>query len=148
MKHVFLDSSPLSLLCNPKINPVTTAINDCVAALMTAGHGIYLPELTNFELRRELSRAGKTRSITLPNALQSRFLYLPVNTIALLRAANLWTGARNQGTATTGPLKLDIDVILAAQVQEFAEANSIPDNETVIATSNAVRLSRSRAASE
>lgn len=82
---------------------------------MAAGHHLYVPEVIDYELRRELLRAGKTTSITRLDGLKTAFHYLPITTTAMLRAADLWAHSRLSGVPTGDPKKLDIDVILAAQ---------------------------------
>lgn len=57
----------------------------------------------------------------------------------MLRAAELWAKARREGAPTAHPERLDVDVILAAQVHRFAEAF---DTAVVVATTNARHLSR------
>lgn len=114
-QHIILDSSPLGLLSNPSANASVLAITqwsyDCIAA----GHSLYIPEVIDYELRRELIRAGKTRGIAKLDGLRNTFNYLPLTTPAMLRAADLWAYARNIGLSTGDPKKLDIDVILCAQ---------------------------------
>ncbi len=47
--------------------------------------------------------------------LKNTLDYLPLTTNVMLKAAELWAQARNQGTATADAKTLDCDVILAAQ---------------------------------
>jgi predicted nucleic acid-binding protein len=137
-RHIVLDSSPLGMLSNPNASAQVLAIaqwgRDCVAA----GHYLYIPEVIDYELRRELLRAGKTTGIAKLDSLKSRFRYLPITTPAMLRAADLWATARRSGTPTGDPKKLDIDVILAAQALTLA----VPTADLVVATSNVSHLSR------
>ena len=83
MKHVLFDSSPLGTLSNPDQTPEVIAISAWAADCDDAGHALYVPEVIDYEIRRELVRAGKSR---------------------------------RRGQPTSDPKKLDIDVILAAQV--------------------------------
>ena len=61
-KHIALDSSPLGLLSNPTATADVLAISkwsrDCIAAR----HRLYVPKVIDYELRRELLRAGKTKA--------------------------------------------------------------------------------------
>ena len=71
--------------------------------------------MIDYELWRELLRAGKTKGVAKLDSLKSVFNYLPLTTAFMLRAADLWAMARSAGVSTGDPRKLDIDVILAAQ---------------------------------
>lgn len=62
--------------------------------------------------------------------------YLPITTVAMQRAAELWAQARQQGQPTAGDNTIDIDIIFAAQ------AVTLGTPEVVIATSNIGHLSR------
>src|SRR5579862_8229554 len=114
-RHILLDSSPLSLLASPAGGQEVVAINLWSKACAAAGHRLCVPEVIDYELRRELLRAGKTKGLTLLDGLRSAFDYLPITSEAMLLAAELWAQARRQGFSTGDPKKLDIDVILAAQ---------------------------------
>ena len=59
--------------------------------------------------------AGKTRGLARLDLLKDTLDYLPLTTEVMLKAAELWAQARNQGTPTADPKALDCDVILAAQ---------------------------------
>ena len=142
MKGIFLDSHPLSLLCNPNLNAQVVAVTSWTAAMVIAGHKIYIPEVIDYELRRELLRAGKTASVALLDSLKTRFYYVPLTTEAMLRAAELWAQARKAGLPTGDPKKLDIDVILAAQALTEAGARGLDSADTVVATSNVAHLAR------
>jgi predicted nucleic acid-binding protein len=138
-RHILLDSAPLSALCLPVIkgaphSPMVQWSRACLAA----GHSIYVPEVIDYELRRELLRAGKTTSLTELDNLKTFLKYLPITTAAMLRAAELWAMARRSGLPTGDPKRLDIDVILAAQ----ALALAVPTADLVVATSNVSHISR------
>jgi predicted nucleic acid-binding protein len=83
-------------------------------------------------VRRELIRAGKTDGVSRLDLLQSVVDYLPINTEAMLRAADLWAQSRNQGVVTADAKALDGDVIMAAQVLTCG----LPPAEIVVATTN------------
>ncbi len=101
---------------------------------------VVVPEVIDFEVRRELTRLRKTRALArldeFNSALPGR--YLPINTAAMRRAATLWADVRRRGLPTVDPKELDVDVILAAQVLTAG----LPQGETVVATGNVVHLSR------
>jgi predicted nucleic acid-binding protein len=140
---VLLDSGPLSVLTQPPGK--SDEVNQCqawLASLQQSGIPVYLPELADFEVRRELLRAGKTASVARLDLLKSRTIYVPITTPAMRLAAELWAYARNIGRPTAGNNRLDADVILAAQALDLG----LP--EMVVATTNVRHLSRFIAARE
>ena len=138
MKHILLDSSPLGTLSNPALTPEVIAISLWAADCDDAGHRLYLPEATDYEIRRELLRAGKSAGIAKLDALKSSLIYLPITTEIMLLAADLWAQSRRRGQPTDDPKKLDIDVILAAQ----ALLLGVPPPDLILATSNVGHLSQ------
>jgi predicted nucleic acid-binding protein len=137
--HILLDSTPLGLLTKPIRNASVVAVSQWVASCLAAGHRIYVPEVIDYELRRELLRSGRSHSVTLLDNTKTRFRYLPITTATMLLAADLWAQSRNSGQPTGSPLKLDIDVILAAQ----ALTAQIPvGDDIIVATDNVGHLSR------
>lgn len=142
MKIIFLDSHPLSTIADPQVTPGVAAITRWALSLLAAGHRIYVPEVIDYELRRELVRAGKTASLRELDAQKSRYHYAPLTTGAMLLVADLWAQMRNSGTPTGDPRKLDIDVILAAQTITEGRALGLPSLQVIVATSNVAHLSR------
>lgn len=138
MRHILLDSSPLGLLSNPAASASVLAITQWSRDCIAAGHQLYIPEVIDYELRRELVRAGKTKGIAKLDSLKNVFNYLPITTPAMLRAADLWAYARQQGISTGDPKKLDIDVILCAQ----ALTMSVPAAVIIVATANVSHIAR------
>lgn len=136
VKVVFLDSGPLGLLSNP--NPTRQAIlcRQWATDLRAAGHRLIVPEITDYEVRRELLRLGNPVSIALLDALAQQFEYLTLDTRAMRRAAELWAAARQTGQPTAGDNTIDVDMILIAQTETVGQPNSI------IATANVGHLSR------
>ena len=100
---------PIRPLCPPILNVMT------VESLLLSGYQIIVPEIADYEVRRELLRAGKTRGLARLDLIKNTLDYLPLTTAIMLTAAELWAHARNQGTPTAHPKALDCDVILAAQ---------------------------------
>ena len=137
-RHVLLDSSPMSALCQPSTGAEVAAITQWSRACLAAGHRIYIPEVIDYELRRELLRAGKTASIARLDALKAVFRYLPLTTAAMLVAADLWAQSRSSGLPTGDPKKLDIDVILAGQALTI----DVEMADIIVATLNVSHLSR------
>ena len=133
---IVLDAGPLGLISNPK----QTSLNlDCVRWLqdqMDLGRRILLPEIADYEVRRELSRGKKARGLDRLNGLAQTLEYLPITTAAMRKAAELWALARQEGRPTADSKSLDADVILAAQ------AFTLDAADRVIATTNVGHLRR------
>lgn len=138
MTHIVLDSAPLGPLSSPGSNADVVSVGqwsrDCVAA----GHSIYVQEIVDYELRRELIWARKTNSLVKLDNLRSIFDFVPITSNAMLRAADLWAFARQSGMPAADPKRLDVDVILCAQALTLP----VPVAAIVVATSNAGHISR------
>lgn len=106
--------------------------------MLRAGHSIYVPEVIDYELRRELLRANKINGLAKLDGLKTVFEYLPITTAAMLRAAELWAQSRRSGVPTGDPQKLDIDVILCAQALTLP----VSQNDVIVATVNTGHISR------
>ena len=104
--------------------------------MIAAGVRIIVPEITDYELRRELLRTAHAASIRRLDALAQAMEYLPLSTAAMRKAAELWALARQQGQPTAGDNTIDADMILAAQ------ALTLGTPAVVIATTNVGHLSR------
>ena len=59
---ISLDTGPLSLVTHPKADPNADACKKWLAGHLSRGTRVVVPEVVDFELRRELLRAGKSRS--------------------------------------------------------------------------------------
>ena len=134
-----LDSSPLGLLFQkPKIK----AADDCREWLkqhLSEGVLVLVPEIVQYELRRELLRLDRTASaaalVAFSQAVPGRFI--PITSHAMTLGAELWARSRRGGKPTADPHALDIDVILAAQVL----AAGVDPADFIVATSNVSHLS-------
>ena len=137
---VFLDAGPIGLVTNPKLSPESTLCTRWLQTLITSNIRVIIPEIADYEVRRELVRAKKVNSIKMLDQLIRNPLikYLPITTSAMQLAAELWAQARNRGMTTAHPMSLDGDVILAAQVLSAGYSPA----DFVIATSNVTHLSQ------
>jgi predicted nucleic acid-binding protein len=135
---VLLDSKPLGMATNPAASPETDKCNEWLEELLQRNVRVRVPEIIDYELRRELIRLGKTGSISLLDNLAANIGYLKINTETFLIAAALWAKLRNEGKGTAGPSRLDIDCILAAQAIKI----SAEHEEIIIATIDVDDLSR------
>lgn len=114
-RFILLDSAPLSSMANPARTPQVRALVQWARDCDAAGHQIIIPEIVDYEVRRELLRAGKTASVAELDNLKAGFVYLPLTTAAMRTAAELWARTRQQGQPTARDENIDVDVILAAQ---------------------------------
>ena len=128
-----LYSGPLGIVTNPKAaSPLSQEGKVWLQSLPQKGYILMLPEIADYEVRRELIREGKTAGIRRLDQLKSQIPYRPLTTEVMLLAAQLWADARKRGKPTADSHALDGDVILAAQA--ILEINA--SNEVVIATTN------------
>ncbi len=134
-KVVFLDTGPLGLLSHPRPNQEAAA---WMLGLTDRGVQVVVPEIADYEVRRELLRAKKARGIQRLDQMKNDAFYVPITTAAMLKAAELWALARMQGRPTSDRHALDGDVILAAQALTF-EANG---KDVIVATDNVAHLHR------
>lgn len=132
---IVLDSGPLGLASNPKQSEAANACNLWLENLLLDGRRVILPEIADYEVRRELRRAGKAAGLARLDLFTRILEYLPLTTEAMRQAADFWALARQQGLPTADPHALDGDVILAAQAVSL-------DAAVVVATTNVGHLSR------
>ena len=138
MTAVVLDTGPLGLASNPRLSAESHRCRLWVRGLVARGVRVVVPEIADYELRRELVRAGKAAGVQRLDAMKEALEYLPIGTDAMLEAAKLWAAARNAGLPTAPREALDGDAILAAQ----ALTMGLPAGEVLVATTNVGHLSR------
>lgn len=136
-KLILLDSGPLGIASNTRASETTLAFNRWLYGQTVNGVVICVPEVSDYEVRRELIRARRPKSLTKLDTMGQRFLFLPITTTVMRRAAVLWAKARDMGKPTADALSLDADMILAAQADLLMEDG----DEVVIATGNVGHLS-------
>lgn len=132
---VLLDSGPLGLLTAPPHKATSQACTQWLGQLVAARCRVVVPEISDYELRRELLRAKKSASLRRLDTLELATEYLPITTEAMRRAAEVWAQARQQGQPTAADDTIDADMILVGQ----AEVMRLP---FTIATTNVGHLSR------
>lgn len=117
IRYIVLDASPLGLLTQREGVAMADACRQWVDDCLARGARIYVPEIADYEVRRELLRAGKSSGIARLDAFiaaePSR--YLPITTAAMRQAALFWAEARRRGQPTAPDPALDADTILASQ---------------------------------
>lgn len=135
---IILDSGPVGMATNPRATPLTLECQLWFNSLQSRGYEAMLPEIADYEVRRELLRLGKVAGMRKLDVLKSVILYLPITTETMLLAAEFWAQARRAGRPTADPNALDGDVILAAQAKLVADEG----NEVIVATTNVGHLSQ------
>ncbi len=130
IRIVALDTGPLGKLAQRTPPP---DIAGWYRGVLLAGVQLVVPEIADYEVRREMIRAGMVQSLRVLDQLKVDHTYAPITTSAMLLAAQLWADARRRGRPTADPKELDGDVILAAQAIEIG---------AVVATENVGHLAR------
>jgi predicted nucleic acid-binding protein len=141
---VLLDAGPLGLVTNPNRSEATEESTLWLDSLINNGIEIRIPEITDYEVRRELLRLNKLRGIRRLNELKLYLDYVPLTTQTMLKAAELWADVRKRGLPTADDKALDGDVILAAQAAMLENGGY----EVIIATTNVRHLTRFTTAQE
>lgn len=132
---VVLDATPLGILCHPRSPPQVMACRQWVADLLAAGRRVIVPEIADYEVRRELIRIKSQVALGNLDQLGQHLEYCPLTTAAMHKAAELWALARSTGQPTSPDPAIDADVILAAQALEL----KVP---VIVATGNPGHISR------
>ena len=135
---IVLDTGPLGIITNPNQTPEVVACTTWLRSSLTAGVRVVLPEIADYELRRELLRAGKQNGLRRLDTMGRTLDYAPLTTAVMQRAAQLWAELRRQGLPTTDTRAIDADAIFAAQ----ALLTVTPNDTLVVATTNVGHLSR------
>lgn len=135
-RAVFLDSGLAGVLCRPPEEQATRELLAWLSGLLDAGVRVFLPEIIDYECRRELIRRRASAQLGHLDTLGLVAEYLPITTDAMRRAAELWAVARQTGQPTAGDDTLDADMILIGQAQSLQLADAI------IATTNVRHLAR------
>ncbi len=136
---ISLDSNVLGIVTNPKLSPENNACTEWVKTQLASGNTVAVPEMADYEVRRELLRANKLRGLRKLDSLKLSLLYVPINTEMILLAARLWAQVRRMGRPSADIHSIDADVILAAQSLIVAEKLNL---DLTIATTNVRHLAR------
>ncbi len=104
--------------------------------IAAAGARVVVPEIADYEVRRELIRNNATAGLGRLDKLGRALDYAAITTAVMRKAAELWALAHRAGIPTADLKALDGDCILAAQA---LLAKGATDDVTV-ATSNVGHL--------
>ena len=132
---ILLDSGPLGMLARSRPIP---ALKTWVRNRLYNGQRLGVPEIADYEVRRELLLARLRPSLSVLNTLHAELDYLPITTSIMREAASLWAEVRQQGVTTADRHALDGDVILAATARLLIADG----HDVVVATTNVGHLSR------
>jgi len=138
MRLVFLDSGPLWTISNPLSKPGTHQCWEWARAMLAAGARIFVPEIADYEVRRELVRRGATAGLARLDRVVDALDFGPINRDVMLKAGELWAASRNSRRPTSSPDALDGDCILAATALLAAD----PGDVLTVATLNVGHLAQ------
>jgi predicted nucleic acid-binding protein len=136
MRLVLLNANPLGMVANPKGRARALACQQWAWGLVAAKVRVIVPEIADYEVRRELIRRGATTSLRRLDHIKAGLEYIPISTDIMLRSAELWALARQTGRPTASPDALDADCILAATALIAAR----PGDVVTVATDNVAHV--------
>lgn len=99
---VLLDSGPLGMVTNPKASPDCEICRSWLESLLIKNGVVRIPEIADYEVRRELLRANKLKGLKRLDELKNKLPYIPINTQTMLKASEFWATARQSGQPTAG----------------------------------------------
>ena len=139
-EFVLLDSGPLGQACRRPGTPLADQCRLWIDGLIARSVEVVVPEISDYEVRRELARINASGSLHRLDDLvtQGGLSYQPVSTAAWRQAALFWADARLLGLPTAPPDALDADVILAACAVTIGQ----PGDQILVATQNVGHLAR------
>ena len=126
---ILLDSGPLGLFVHPRRPQELVRRLDSWGR---AGATLCVPEISYYEVRRELRRLDLVVSTNRLAAAAQSLTYLPITTAIIVRASELWADVRRAGRPSADAAALDGDVILAATAIELEGQF----DEVVVVTTN------------
>ena len=133
-----LDAGPVGIVTNPRESEMSRACKAWLRNLLISGVRVVISEIADYEVRRELIRAGRRKGLARLDAIADEIGYLPLDTNVMRLAAEIWAKARQQGWPTADDKALDADVILEAQ----ANLAGLDGSPVIVATTNPGHLSR------
>src|SRR5262249_43437868 len=92
---ILLDTGPLGMVSHPRPN---RAVVEWVRKILQSGSEILVPEIADYEVRRELLRAEKGKGINRLDELKRTMGYVPLTTEAMLKGPSF---GRTRGSEDT-----------------------------------------------
>lgn len=126
---IVLDSGLLGMITHPTRN---LDVKDWLVQRIQADDIPLIPDIADYEVRRELLRAEKRSGITRLDQLGESLGVISTTPSILRDAAELWATTRRNGRPTADNAALDVDVILAAHAQQLSRYGY----QVVVATTN------------
>lgn len=99
---VLMDSGPLGLATNPKASPTADACKRWLRDLRRAGHPALVPEIIDYELRRELRPFGKVEGLGKIDEFKTFGQYLPLTTERVSHGGSASLGCRRDSGGAGG----------------------------------------------
>ena len=121
---VLLDAGPLGLVTNPRRSQQSIACAQWLQALVAHGSRVIVPEIADYEVRRELLRANKIEGLRAWTRLSACWSSCPSPRWQCGKPPCFGAQARQQGQPTADDKALDGDVILAAQAINLGSRTS------------------------
>jgi predicted nucleic acid-binding protein len=87
---IVLDASTLWLAANAPGKPLADRCRAWLKALVAGGAEVFLPEIADYEVRREFLRRNATIGIRRLDSLKVTLDYREITTAAMLQAAEFW----------------------------------------------------------
>lgn len=85
------------MVSNPKASALSDQCNLWLEGLLANEVMVAIPEIADYEVRRELLRVGSRRGVDSLDAFKDHLFYLPITTESMLKAADFWAAVRRQG---------------------------------------------------
>jgi hypothetical protein len=123
------------MVTHPRRNP---AEKDWLQRRISSGDAVFIPDVADYEVRRELLRAEKMTGVDRLDALGATLGVIATTPETLREAASLWAAARRRGLPAADDAALDVDVIIAAQAKRLEREV----DKVIVATTNVGHLAR------
>ena len=137
-RYVPLDAGVIGLLCSSPRLPDVVACMSWLGRMDQSGSVVLIPDVTLYEVRRELVRLGASAKLARLELLRDSLGHAAVTPEAWIKAADFWAVVRQAGLPTAADHALDADAILAGVAATIGQ----PGDSVTIATDNVGHLTR------
>jgi predicted nucleic acid-binding protein len=120
---ILLDAGPLGLVTHPAGGEDARLCKEWFEDGLGAGSRFCIPAIADYEVRRDLVRAERQKSLLKLDELTHELAYIPLLGETIRTAAELWADSRRKGLPTAPSASLDADCLLAAQARTFLSLN-------------------------
>jgi predicted nucleic acid-binding protein len=131
---VLLDAGPLGQAARRRGLHDVERCHLLIAEIQDGGSTVAIPEISDYEVRRELLRLGGEgqKAIERLDRLGAALGLVPITSGAMREAARYWAEVRRRGQPTSDDRDLDADTILAG----IASVAARDGDRVIIATGN------------